>query len=455
MTGPWTPWEIEFLRINAPQNGFPWCAQQLNRTLEAVRLKGSRLKIRSTLLSTGPPKLPDETIRNGLVNAGLNWISGAYYGSIQKTLLVECQNGHRYSTSWNNIQQGRRCYRCFGTPRKTAAEIEAVVVAKNFTLVSIGTYRKNNNSITVRCKAGHEWQARFGNIRSGTGCPTCSGKMSSGQQEVIDFIKSIYPREVLVNDRQAIKPLELDIYLPEKQLAIEYHGLYWHSLANPAVRPSSHLKKHLAGLAKGIRVIQIFEDQWRDRRLLIEAMLHYRLGVVHKLRASKCYVKELTQAEADSFFNANHLDGSTRCFLSLGLMCNQEVVCAISFRKPYTRKHRGAVEIARFATRTGYKVYGGFSKLWAISMVKLKALGFAECLTYSDNTWGTGEVYRLAGFACDGLTVPNYWYTDGVKRIFRFACRKTPGLGTERTQQADLGRWRIYGAGHRRWRTTI
>ena len=46
------------------------------------------------------------------------------------------------------------------------------------------------------------------------------------EEEVLEFIKSIYHGIIKLNDRTVLNPKELDIYIPDKQLAIEVDGLY-------------------------------------------------------------------------------------------------------------------------------------------------------------------------------------------------------------------------------------
>ena len=48
-------------------------------------------------------------------------------------------------------------------------------------------------------------------------------------KEFIDFITSIYPGEIQTSVRNVIPKGEIDIYLPELKIGIEYNGLYWHS----------------------------------------------------------------------------------------------------------------------------------------------------------------------------------------------------------------------------------
>ena len=83
-----------------------------------------------------------------------------------------------------------------------------------------------------------------------------------------NYVKSIYDGTIIENTRLIINPCELDIYLPDLNLAIEYNGRYWHSY--PRKSKSYHLDKSLACRKKGIRLIHIyeFEDFEKQKQLL-------------------------------------------------------------------------------------------------------------------------------------------------------------------------------------------
>lgn len=51
---------------------------------------------------------------------------------------------------------------------------------------------------------------------------------STPEIELTNYIKSIYSGNILINTRRIITPYELDLYLPELHLAIEYNGEFWH-----------------------------------------------------------------------------------------------------------------------------------------------------------------------------------------------------------------------------------
>ena len=101
-----------------------------------------------------------------------------------------------------------------------------------------------------------------------------SGFTSHKEKDLIRFIQTFYNGKIIENDRKVIKPKELDIYLPELQLAIEFNGTFWHSIQ--ADKPKEyHLIKSLMCRDKGVRLIHIyeFEDINKQKQLLKDLIL--------------------------------------------------------------------------------------------------------------------------------------------------------------------------------------
>lgn len=100
-----------------------------------------------------------------------------------------------------------------------------------------------------------------------------SGK-SHKELDIANFIKSFYDGPVKLNDRKAIRPKEIDIFLPELYIGIEYNGLYWHCVENGTPK-DLHLKKSLLCKNKGVRLIHIyeFEDFEKQKQLLKDLIL--------------------------------------------------------------------------------------------------------------------------------------------------------------------------------------
>lgn len=67
------------------------------------------------------------------------------------------------------------------------------------------------------------------------GKPSCSicyptfATSSVAEMNLKEYIKSVYNGPIIDNDRQTIKPKELDAYLPDLKLAFEFDGSYWHA----------------------------------------------------------------------------------------------------------------------------------------------------------------------------------------------------------------------------------
>ena len=81
---------------------------------------------------------------------------------------------------------------------------------------------------------------------------------SINEKKIVSSIKDIYNDKIITNSRKIISPLELDIYLPNLKLAVEYNGTYFHSTL--AGTPKEyHLNKSLLCREKEIRLIHIYE----------------------------------------------------------------------------------------------------------------------------------------------------------------------------------------------------
>ena len=85
---------------------------------------------------------------------------------------------------------------------------------------------------------------------------TYSDNISHGEKEVRKFILEELGLVALHNSREVIHPLELDVYVPSKKLAIEFNGNYWHS--EEYLNKNYHRDKTLNCAKNGIRLIHIF-----------------------------------------------------------------------------------------------------------------------------------------------------------------------------------------------------
>lgn len=95
--------------------------------------------------------------------------------------------------------------------------------------------------------------------------------VSQKEKALLAFCKQYYPNCIHSN-KTIIKPCELDIVIPDIKLAIEFNGIYWHSLERGAVL-NYHLDKKIACQNAGYRLIYIWEDEWDNNQSIIKQKL--------------------------------------------------------------------------------------------------------------------------------------------------------------------------------------
>ena len=239
------------------------------------------------------------------------------------------------------------------------------------------------------------------------------------EKEVLDFVKSIYDGEIIPNAHGIIGRKELDIYLPEKHLAIEFDGLYWHS-EQKGKDESYHLDKTNACAEKGIRLIHIFEDEWNTKQDIVKDRIRSILGIGQtRIFARKCIVRELDSKTANEFLEQNHLQGGDNSSIRYGLYHGNELVAVMTFGKPrFSKSHDW--ELIRFASKYGCNVVGGASKL----LNHFRSSHSGSIVSYADRRHSDGNLYEKLGFVLEGVSKPNYWYVRGGEKLSRYACQK-------------------------------
>lgn len=279
----------------------------------------------------------------------------------------------------------------------------------------------------------------------GSLCDYCfKNNISQAQKEIYDWIKNeLNISDVELSNRKVISPKEIDIYIPSKKIGIEFHGLYWHSEINKKDK-NIHFDKVDLGLKNGIQIIQIFEDEWQNKKDIVKSIISNKLGICNKkLFGRKCLIKEINTKEEKKFFDENHISGYTPSRYCYGLYFDNILVSCISLRKPRQNKWNEYFEIARYACLKNHMIIGGFSKI--IKYIKNKHS--EKLLSYVDRRIGNGNGYLKVGFKYIGITKPNYWYTDLKNRFDRFKFRAKDGKSEK--EIANLNNvYKIWGAGN-------
>lgn len=237
---------------------------------------------------------------------------------------------------------------------------------------------------------------------------------SDEQKEIKSFINSLGV-ETQSNVRNLIKNIEIDIFIFDKKIAIEYCGLYWHS----ELYKSKEYHKLKYDLCKkhGYRLITIFQNEWIHKRDIVESKLKNILNIEpnmqNKIFARKCKIKEINQDDKKEFFNKYHIQGDGPSSINYGLYYNNELAAVIGFIK-----QKDHFILNRYAT--SYSVLGGFTKL----LTHFERIhNNPKILTFADLRWSDGDLYKNTGFVLNKILPPDYYYIDRDTLIHKFNFR--------------------------------
>lgn len=238
------------------------------------------------------------------------------------------------------------------------------------------------------------------------------------EREILEYIYSIYKGEITDRNRSIIAPKELDIFIPEKKVAIEFNGLYWHS--EIFVEKDYHFNKTQECNKKGIRLLHIFEDEWIFKKDICKSLIASALGVYkEKIYARECIIKSISSSIAKEFLNQNHIQGYIKSKYNFGLFYNDNLIQVISIGQ--SRFKKDETELLRMATLLNTQVIGGFSKLLNYAM---KYLSISELYSYIDKRLFNGKGYESCGFKKISESKPSYFYIKGMKRENRMKYQK-------------------------------
>ena len=312
----------------------------------------------------------------------------------------------------------------------------------------------------------------------------CSCRKETYIEKMIKDILDEYDVNYIQWDRKQIHPYELDFYLPDYNIGIEVHGLYWHSevavlhefklheysdinnilkITNSNEYKDKRLKfqksiltKTNLAIEKNIKIIHIFEDEIVNKYNIVKSRILYLLNKIkNKIGARQCTIKEIDAKTCNEFLKDNHIQGKDNAPIRLGLYYQNELVSVMTFNRPSLSKNaenkKDTYELSRFCNKTNLNVIGSANKLLKYFINKYNP---NHIFTYSDLRWNTGNLYETLGFKFTKWTGQGYWYTDFNIRIHRFNLRKTENDMKELSEwilRMIEGYYRIWDIGNNRY----
>ena len=238
--------------------------------------------------------------------------------------------------------------------------------------------------------------------------------LSKPQMELQEYISDIYDGDIIVNTKRIIPPYELDIYIPEKHLAIEYNGNYYHTTNN--VDKKTHYNKSVMCEDKGIRLIHIFEYEWDNPRQqpILENIIKSALGITKTVYARNLIIEERPSASMKEFFETNNIQGfrGGKTAICLVDKNTKEVYMSYIMGDAFFGKGKYEWEVIRGATKLGYTVVGGASRIWKYFIKTYKP---SSCVYYVDYNYFNGkslENLPKMKFIETQFSFKNYWVNE-------------------------------------------
>lgn len=123
-----------------------------------------------------------------------------------------------------------------------------------------------NNTYRFKCIiCTHVFEDHLNNGRIPR-CPKCfPSNVSKLEIDIREYIQTIYDKELIFNDRYIISPYELDIVIPDLNIAIEVNGIYYHTEAFGRGEDYHQMKVDLCESA-GYKLYYIWEDKWNEEQ---------------------------------------------------------------------------------------------------------------------------------------------------------------------------------------------
>jgi hypothetical protein len=307
-------------------------------------------------------------------------------------------------------------------------------------------------------------------------CDVCQTTLSmSGrsklEESLFSWLTSIgisfIPNKVFTNE--CGKKYSIDAFIPDMNVGIEMNGLWWHSELHGKKDSKYHVEKLKFFSDKGIRIINIFEDEWNKKSSIVKSKL---LHILHQstgnhIYGRHCTIRPISTKECRQFLEHCHIQGFVSAKIYLGAFYKDSLIGCMTF-SPTGRFSKGAsaansYELVRYATEPTNRYSGLGGKLLTHFIREYHP---KNIVSYADRrfTSANTSIYTTIGFTLAGITPPNYFYTRGSARYNRIKFQKHKLASILPTFNQSLTEWenmkqngydRIWDCGHLRYEMSL
>ena len=280
-------------------------------------------------------------------------------------------------------------------------------------------------------------------------------KTSKYEKEIEDFLLR-HNVKYEKHNREILDGLELDFLIGD--YAIEFNGNKFHTEQFGGKDSQYHLSKTEVCNSKGIKLLQIFEDEYKYHKEIVYSKISHILklqGGMKKIPGRKCIIKEIMPFEAQAFLDKNHIQGFVNSTIYIGAYFENELIAVMSFKQ----EKKDEWDLNRFASNIEYLCQGVGGKLFSFFK---KSYNPRKIKSFADRRWTLSEnnnLYTKLGFKLDKVLNPDYRYynehVDKFERFHKFNFRKQilhkkyglPLSMTELEMTKQLGYDRIWDCG--------
>lgn len=287
---------------------------------------------------------------------------------------------------------------------------------QKLTIDKIIKFDLTDKEITLRCSfcnndyliGRSSFERRVENcVKPCTICNPLKDTNSIQEKELTEYVISqIGESNVIDNTKKVLKSgLELDIYIPDNKLAIEFNGCHYHS--DKYVENDYHFNKTNECNDLGIQLLHVFEDEWKFKRDIVKSLIKRSLNLnTNYILTDKNYVKLITKESANKFLNENHIHGYFKCDINLGLFDGNEIISVLSLSKK-----KLSYDIVRFADIINYNI---------INSLKY----FIEYIIKNISNNNINLLLDRTYFKSDEYIQNNFYFKETLKPDFKFFYNK-------------------------------
>ena len=233
---------------------------------------------------------------------------------------------------------------------------------------------------------------------------------SAAEKEIRDFINI---KNIIECSHKIIYPLEIDLYLPDYNLAIEFDGIYHHGAydkKSDLKHQTYHLNKTNECLQQGISLFHVFENEWMDftKRSIWKSLINRKLNRCTEIDLRDCQIQEVPECEALPFMDENHLAGETAYEVCYGLYNHGGLVSLMAFDESLSYDYQ--YEMLRFCNKNHLHVAHSEKLLFDYFVKKYNP---SSIVSYANRRFDFGEAQKSIGMEFIENTDPDYFYFKG------------------------------------------